>query len=97
MRRSPIPAGHAKVPGKKPNAMGTRNIAPMIRQACISSQEAEIEAEGTCADVRGARARDHKDDGGADVRNQQRQRGSSGVSRTRQHIQQKCERGPRAR
>jgi hypothetical protein len=34
--RSPIPAGHANVPGKKPNDMRTRNIAPMTRHACIA-------------------------------------------------------------
>ena len=34
--RSPIPAGHANVPGNKPNDMRTRNIAPTTRHACIA-------------------------------------------------------------
>jgi hypothetical protein len=34
--RSPIPAGHANVPGSKPNDMRIRNIAPMTRQPCIA-------------------------------------------------------------
>ena len=33
---SPIPAGHANVPGSKRNVISTRNIAPMIRHACIA-------------------------------------------------------------
>src|SRR4030095_1233064 len=34
--RSPTPAGHANVPGNNRNIMRTRNIAPMIRHACIA-------------------------------------------------------------
>jgi hypothetical protein len=34
--RSPIPAGHANVPGNKPNDMRTRNSAPITRHPCIA-------------------------------------------------------------
>lgn len=34
--KSPIPAGHANIPGNKRNIMRTRNIAPMIRHACMA-------------------------------------------------------------
>lgn len=33
---SPIPAGHAKAPGNKPNDMRTRNITPISRHPCIA-------------------------------------------------------------
>src|SRR4030095_12156378 len=33
---SPTPAGHANVPGSKRNVIRTRNVAPIIRHACIA-------------------------------------------------------------